>query len=172
MENASYRGFFCAGNVGAENIGEYAVDEMANYVTDNLPEMTSKVTSEALGVAGLAFDIVQGIEEQKATDNFLDDWEDTEKQVEIYKSYGCMTNIAEYDTVEGKRTVLYGYEGKYTETIVNQSNAVFEEYGGRTFTVQEIIEKPSRVCSEYAECVNGNNEAEDKFNDATHIIHE
>ena len=166
VANASYRGFFCGENVVAENVADYAADEAASYVIDSLPEAISKGAGKALGVVGLGVDIVSDMEEQKAAVAFLNESEKTGKQIEIYKKIECPTNIVEYDTAGGKQIVLYGYEGKHTESIVSQVNKVFEEYGGRTFTVREVVENPLGVCGEFMEHINGNDSAEDKFNEA------
>lgn len=167
VANASYRGFFCGENVIAESMADYAADEVASYVIDNLPEAISKGAGKALGVVGLGVDIVQGMEEQAETVAFLDEWDKITKKMEIFEQYQCMVNIVEYDIADGKQTVLYGYEGKRTEAVVNQTNVVFEEYGGHTFTVKEIVENPLKVCDEYYESINGDDIAEDRFNEAT-----
>ncbi len=169
-EHASYVGFFCGGSGAGEEIVGYAageaVGEMLEYAAGEAPEFMAKGATKLMGLVSLGWEIAEDWEERKETREFLDAQYDAKLQLEILKKYCYYVNIVDYDTSEGKGMTVYGYEGYHTAEVVTQTNEVFAEYGGRCFTVEEVVKNPAEVCAEYMKCIDGNDEAKHKFNDA------
>ncbi len=130
----------------------------------------AKGATKLMGLVSLGWEIAEDWEERKETREFLDAQYDAKLQLEILKKYCYYVNIVDYDTSEGKGMTVYGYEGYHTAEVVTQTNGVFTEYGGRCFTVEEVVKNPAEVCAEYMECIDGNDEAEYRFDSALVVI--
>lgn len=147
--------------LGKEILGEYlGVNSLASESITTISEETFKyildeyVLEDAIeivpllgSIAEMTMNITELCSKNEENKDFVEAYFETEESAKVYADYDCSLNFVIYNTSDKEGTILYAYEGEYTESKIQTVNQELQY----EVNINDILYTPQTVWDETLE---------------------